>query len=43
MAKCRACGADIIFIKTGGGKSMPCDKEPVTYWERKGAKGKIIG
>jgi len=42
MAKCKACGANIIFIKTEGGKSVPCDAEPVTYWERKGAKGKIV-
>ena len=42
MAKCRGCGADIIFIKTLGGKSIPCDPEQILYWEKPKAKGKVV-
>ena len=42
MAKCKACGAPIIFIRTQGGKKMPCDPEQRMYWQRKGAKEKIV-
>ena len=37
MAKCKGCGQDIIWI----GK-MPCDPDPVTYWQKPKAKGKIV-
>ena len=40
--KCRGCGADIVWISTPGGKSMPCDAEPVLYREQAGAPGKIV-
>ena len=40
--RCRGCGADILWIKTAAGKNMPCDPEPVTYWARKGAAGKVM-
>lgn len=33
MAKCKSCGAEIIWIKTRNGKAMPCDAEPVPYRE----------
>lgn len=42
MPNCRGCGRNIIWIKTGTGKSMPCDPDPVTYWEKPKAPGKII-
>lgn len=42
MRTCRGCGAEIIFIKTANGKAIPCDPGTVTYWERKGAKDKIV-
>lgn len=42
MPKCRGCGAEIIWIKTLGGKSMPCDQEQVMYWEKAKAKGKVV-
>ena len=32
MAKCKSCGADIVWIETTNGKAMPCDAEPVPYW-----------
>ena len=39
MARCKSCGAEIIFIKTRiGGKPMPCDAKQVDYWEGKGDK-----
>lgn len=38
MARCKACGASIVWIATQAGKNMPCDAEQVTYW--KDAKGK---
>lgn len=42
MAKCRGCGAEIIWIKTPAGKSMPCDAQAVTYWAKEGAPGKVV-
>lgn len=40
--KCRGCGARIVWIKTIGGKAMPCDADPVAYKEKAGAPGKIV-
>ena len=31
MARCKACGAEIIWIKMSSGKAMPCDPDPVRY------------
>lgn len=31
-----------MWIRTPGGKSMPCDPEPVHYRKRSGAMGKIV-
>ena len=31
MAKCKKCGADIVFIKTPKGKWMPCNEGLVEY------------
>ena len=42
MRQCKACGAQIIWIKTPGGKSMPCDAQPVTYQAQSKAKDKIV-
>jgi len=42
MPKCKGCGAEIIWIGTLGGKSIPCDPQPVAYWEKPKAKGKIV-
>ena len=39
---CRGCGAPIVWIGTPGGKSMPCDHDPVLYRARAGAPGKIV-
>ena len=42
MAKCKGCGAHIIFIGTPEGSSIPCDPEPVLYWSRPRAKDRIV-
>ena len=42
MAKCKGCGAEIIWIKTPYGKSHPCDPKPVIYWARQKGKGKVV-
>ena len=31
MAHCKACGAEIIWIKMVSGKSMPCDARPIPF------------
>ena len=38
MAKCKSCGASIVWIGMQSGKNMPCNAGQVTYW--KDAKGK---
>ena len=40
MAKCKGCGAEIVWIRTKLGKSMPVDEKPVPYY--KGSKDKIV-
>ena len=42
MAKCRGCGREIIWIRTPGGKAMPCDPEQVMYWAREKGQKKIV-
>ena len=42
MAKCKSCGADIIWIKTLAGKAMPCDAEAVAYWKDTKGKATVI-
>ena len=34
---CRTCGARLLWIRTTAGKSMPCDPDPVKYWDGTGA------
>ena len=31
MAKCKYCGAEIIWVKTAAGKMMPCDPGMIEY------------
>ena len=31
MAKCKSCGADIIWIMTPNGKRMPCNAQKIFY------------
>lgn len=39
---CRGCGQPIIWIRTGGRKSMPCDPDQVVYWQTPGGSHKIV-
>ena len=39
---CRACGAPIIFIKTVGGKTIPCNPEEFAYTQKAGGGLKIV-
>lgn len=39
---CRGCGAEILWIITEAGKAMPCNPNPVMYWKKQKAKGKIV-
>ena len=40
--KCQACKAEIIFVKTVAGKSMPCNPPLIPYWEKKGGPVKLV-
>ena len=42
MSTCKACGAPIIFIKTVGGKTIPCDAQEVAYIQKAGGSMKIV-
>lgn len=42
MAKCKGCGAEIIWIMSPAGKVIPCDPIEVPYWKRSKANGKIV-
>jgi hypothetical protein len=42
MSVCRGCGKPITWFKTVGGKSMPCDPDPVTYWAGKKFHSRIV-
>lgn len=41
-SKCRACGAEIVFIQTKAGKNMPCNPPLIPYWENKGGPVKLV-
>ena len=40
--QCRGCGADIAFIKTVAGKTMPVNPEEVAYEQKAGGSLKIV-
>ena len=42
MPRCKGCGAPILWYRTAAGKLMPCDPNPVPYWERAKATGKVL-
>lgn len=42
MANCKLCGKGIVKIKAPGGKSIPCDPEPTTYWAIPGGHRRIV-
>lgn len=31
MARCKSCGAEIIWIKMASGKAMPCNPQKISY------------
>ena len=39
---CRGCGAPILWIRTPAGKSMPCDPQPIKYWQDPTGRNKIV-
>lgn len=41
-AKCSGCGAEIVFVRTASGRTMPCNVKLVPYWERPGARGIVV-
>lgn len=42
MSRCKSCGAEIRFIKTISGKSMPVNAEHVYYKYKLGAKDRVV-
>lgn len=42
MSVCRECGRPIVWIRTAGGKRMPCDPQRVAYWQTPGGSRKIV-
>ena len=42
VCTCRGCGAEIVWIRTVSGKSMPCDATPVYYKMDAVGKEKIV-
>ena len=41
MSRCKACGAEILFIRSAGGNFIPCYAEQVTYWQTKGGLNEL--
>ena len=39
---CRGCGASILWVRTAGGKAMPCDPELLPYWQEPSGREKIV-
>lgn len=42
MARCKGCGAEIIWVKTCKGKSMPCDPDPRLYRQERSGKERVV-
>lgn len=42
MARCKYCGALIVWIDTPNGKHMPCDSDLVAYKRSDHAKGRVV-
>ena len=39
---CRACGQQIVFIKTKAGKQMPCNPLIRDFWPKEGGHERIV-
>ena len=42
MSTCKGCGAEVLWVKTPAGKSMPLDAAPVTLWVVENDGGKLV-
>lgn len=42
VTKCRGCGADIVFIKSVAGKTIPCNAESISYVQKADGDLKIV-
>lgn len=42
MSICKGCGAKIIWIKTVGGRNIPCDPEQIVYRQKTGGSLKVV-
>ena len=43
MSRCKSCGAEIVWIKSAGGKWIPCDEGLVPYRESEtGAESVVL-
>ena len=42
MAKCKGCGATIIWINTPADRHIPCDEGIVPYWKDSKGDQKIV-
>lgn len=42
ISQCRACGAEIMFIKSVAGKTIPVNVEQITYQQKAGGSMKVV-
>ena len=42
MAKCKSCGAEIIYITSTKGKQIPCNAKPVKFDYALGAADRVV-
>lgn len=42
MGRCRSCGQLVVWIRTRGGKNMPCDPQMLTYRQSATGKERIV-
>ena len=42
MARCRSCGAEIVWVLMKSGNSMPCNPALVPFWAKLKGKGKVV-
>lgn len=42
MAICKGCGKRILWIRSTGGRPIPCDPEPIPYKRGAGGRDRIV-
>lgn len=42
ISQCRACGAEIMFIKSVAGKTIPVNAEQIAYQQKAGGSLKVV-